>query len=463
VSIRRQPASSLCIVLLALMAACGKKGPPLEPLRLIPGPVAEPSARRSAQEVELRFALPTANANGAEAIDLDRVEVYAITVGPGSVTPPNRDILTKARVVGTIAVRPPLEEGEPEPPPTDTRPAPGDRVTFVETLSEDALKPVELPQVKPTGTEPAPAGTEPAPATEPKPTGTEPKPASTESKPTGTESKPAGADRNPAGTEPPPKGAEAKKTPGQEPGAPAADPKAGLPPAIAPPAGITELTRIYLVRGLSRAGRPGPPSARLSVPLASPVGPPSAVAAQMPSETAISIEWTPAVAELGGTPLTYNVYRRETATTPLNQAPLTDAKFETRAGELGKEQCFIVRTIQASPNVTIESEPSSPACLTPVDRFPPAAPAGLRAVAEDGAVNLVWDQNSEADLGGYLVLRGEAPDALQPLTPKPIAEANYRDSSATPGVRYVYAVVAVDRATPYNPSAPSALEAVTAR
>ena len=79
---------------------------------------------------------------------------------------------------------------------------------------------------------------------------------------------------------------------------------------------------------------------------------------------------------------------------------------------------------------------------------------GPAAVAEDGAVSLVWDQNAEADLGGYLVLRGEAPgDTLQPLTPQPIKDASYRDATVKPGVRYVYVVVAVDGATPRNQSA----------
>ena len=131
----------VAVLLLAGLAACGKKGPPLEPLRLTPAPVGEVAARRYAEEVELRFVLPTANSTGAERIDLDHIEVYAVTVAPGSVTPPNRDLLTKARIVGTIPVRPPLLEGEPEPPPTDKRPAPGERVRFVEKLTEAALTP----------------------------------------------------------------------------------------------------------------------------------------------------------------------------------------------------------------------------------------------------------------------------------------------------------------------------------
>ena len=120
--------------------------------------------------------------------------------------------------------------------------------------------------------------------------------------------------------------------------------------------------------------------------------------------------------------------------------------------------------MQKFETVTIEGVQSAPACLTPLDKFPPAAPKGLRAVAEDGAISLVWDQNGEADLGGYMVLRGEAPgDMLAPITPQPIADANYRDATVKPGVRYVYAVVAVDNATPRNSSAPSPREEATAR
>ena len=200
------------------------------------------------------------------------------------------------------------------------------------------------------------------------------------------------------------------------------------------------------------------------MPIVEPVASPSAVGAQMPTEKAIVLDWTPPVADPGMPPLAFNVYRREAATPPLNTSPLAETRFEFGGIELGKEQCFVVRTVQAFGNVTVESAASAPACLTPLDKFPPAAPKGLRAVAEDAAVSLVWDQNTEADLGGYLVLRGEAPgDSMTPVTPQPIADATYRDTTVKPGVRYVYVIVAVDTANPRNQSAPSAREEVTAR
>ena len=61
-------------------------------------------------------------------------------------------------------------------------------------------------------------------------------------------------------------------------------------------------------------------------------------------------------------------------------------------------------------------------------------------------------------------MRGEAADtALQRLTPDPIRDTNYRDTAVSPGVTYVYRVVAVDTATPPNPSPQSDPERATAR
>jgi fibronectin type 3 domain-containing protein len=85
--------------------------------------------------------------------------------------------------------------------------------------------------------------------------------------------------------------------------------------------------------------------------------------------------------------------------------------------------------------------------VTPVDTFAPAAPTQLIAVGGEGAVNLLWEPNAEADLGGYQVLRGDAAgEKLQPLTKSPISETSYRDGSVQPGMKYVYVVVAVDKA-----------------
>ena len=122
----------------------------------------------------------------------------------------------------------------------------------------------------------------------------------------------------------------------------------------------------------------------------------------------------------------------------------------------GEERCFVVRPTDQVAGAAVIGPASPAGCVTPVDTFPPAAPARLVAIAGVGVVNLIWEANAEPDLAGYVVLRGEAPGGtLQALTPSPIRETTYRDQTAAPGVRYVYAVVALDRAMPPNVSGQS--------
>ncbi len=80
------------------------------------------------------------------------------------------------------------------------------------------------------------------------------------------------------------------------------------------------------------------------------------------------------------------------------------------------------------------------------------------AVGSEGGVSLIWEANTEADLDGYIVLRGAvgasgaAPAKLAPINTEPVRDTTYRDTTAKPNVRYVYAIVAVDKTTPRNTS-----------
>ena len=57
------------------------------------------------------------------------------------------------------------------------------------------------------------------------------------------------------------------------------------------------------------------------------------------------------------------------------------------------------------------------------------------------------------------------PAALSEIVsvPSPVTVTQYRDQGVRPGVVYAYVVVAVDRATPPNESAPSNRQVVTSR
>ncbi len=176
----------------------------------------------------------------------------------------------------------------------------------------------------------------------------------------------------------------------------------------------------------------------------------------------------------GRPPHTYNVYEPPpadasspagvVAPAPLNGAPLNATVYEDARLQFGVERCYVVRTVEEGGGVTVESLASPAACITPTDVFPPAAPRNLAAVGSEGAVNLIWEPNTEGDLAGYLVLRAVADgSALTAITPAPVKETTYRDTGVVAGTRYVYAVVAVDTATPQNVSVESNRVEETAR
>jgi hypothetical protein len=150
------------------------------------------------------------------------------------------------------------------------------------------------------------------------------------------------------------------------------------------------------------------------------------------------------------------------STPPVAATPVPVATFTySEPIEFERERCYSVRGIRGG----IESDPSARTCFRPVDVYPPPPPAAPEAVAAEGGISLIWEPSNAPDLGGYLVLRGEPGDAtLHPLTPSPIFEASYRDTTVMPGRRYVYAVVAVDNRLPIgNSSAPSPMVTETAR
>ncbi len=400
------------IALAVVAAACGQKGPPLAPLHLVPSAPAAVAVKRVADEARLRFEVPSSNVNGPGPLALDRVEVYAATIAPGAARPTNKELFIPKYRVGTIPIKPPPVEGEAEPETAeeDRRPAAGERAGFVEPLTGDVL---------------APAFTK-MPVTPP------------------GEIVTRAAAKAGVGIAVALMGAAAQAS------------VALLPRAVPAP---TDPVRLYVVRGATRSGRAGPPSARLELPLVPPPPVPPAPMAET-TESAIVLTW---IAPVAVPPLTFNMYKVD-GIDPINPAPLAEPKYERAGVQFGTEECFVLRSVQKIGTIELESESSAPACITPRDTFPPQAPKGVSVVAGPGLMNLSWDAGKESDLAGYLVLRGEVPgDTLQPLTPSPITSTTFEDKTTTPGVRYAYVIVAVDKASPPNRSAPSPRVEETAR
>jgi len=419
------------------VTGCGKKGPPLAPLVRIPGPVETIAARRLGSDVYVSLTIPAANIDKSIPASVETVEVYSYT---GRTPPPQGRWTAVATLVArvTVPLSPlPVTSGRRSPPPTPAPPAPialepGGSITVVDKLTAD-----DLVQGRVAAPEPRDRGAPPVTSVE-------------------------------APTQP-------------------------LP-----------LRRFYVAYAFSPRGTPGPTGAVAEFVLHPLPPPPAEVEAQY-TQTGVSLTWepsggligfllertlpdeppiddldapeptvpaapaVPAVAPITG-PTRYLVYKEVerdplaplAPSAPLNAdqswnaqppvqgsaAPLPTLAFADAPVLFERGRCYSVRSVRGLTELVI-GEASPPVCFKPVDVFPPAAPQQLAAVASEGAISLIWEPNAEPDLGGYLVLRGDVSDAtLQPLTATPILEARYRDATTEPGVRYVYAVMAVDNRVP---------------
>lgn len=420
IRVRAGLSALLCTV---LSAACGVRGDLLPPRLIVPAPVADLSAERFGDQVYVQFTIPSDTTDGAPAADLDRVELYALTARPSDdgTDVAFDDWLDAATLIATLAVaRPAGVAAADTAAGGDTAapvrlPARGDRVTVVEELAPGALEPAAM-----------------------------------------------GEDDDLEETDAGARG----RLPGPLLGPP-------LPP---PP------TRTYVALAISGRGRESRPSQQGSVPLGPAPEPPAPPRVTYDAER-LSLAWSsPATARLpvqraavdaelpsravppSRTATRYEVYdaaapadaARARVPRPLHAAPLAGTSYREAGPALGAERCFVVRAVDEIDGIDVRSAPSEAACRKLVDTFPPAAPAGLAAVAAAGAVNLAWTPNAEDDVAGYLVLRGRGPGAtLGPLTPRPVAATTYRDATVEAGASYEYAVQAVDEAVPPNVSPPS--------
>ncbi len=434
---------SACAVLLS---ACGKKGPPLAPFVHIPAAVDKITAERVGSDVYVKVTVPAQNIDASKPADVSRIDVYGFT---GTTPPARGQFLVQAERLAVIPVAPAPRPGEPPPPPATqlSGALQGSEVTVRDVLTADQLVP-----------------------------------------------KPP----------PPPLESERRRPP----------PVPAVTPAREPvPQGPPMPRRFYMAIAFSDRARSSAQGAVADVPLSVlPAAPdqlrveytsamvqlswePSAGVLGFVLDRALPIEEapfdpvpsssqqpTPMASDVPAGPTRYNVYRSESADplalpepavaaawssprpTPLNPMPLTTLQL-TDAAVFERVQCYVVRAVRGAGTALVEGDATPMECVTPIDTFPPAAPANLTAVAGEGTISLIWEPNAEVDLGGYLVLRGEAGSAtLQSLTATAIPDARYTDRDVKPGTRYVYAVVAVDDRVPLpNVSAASIRVEETAR
>jgi len=446
----------LLLALIAASVACGRKGPPLAPLSRVPAVITSVTPQRIGEDVYLTFTTPTTNADGQKPSSVEAVEIYAVTSAVAPSTKEQRDV---AKLIATVPVRPilpepPVPANGSAPPPVPLPPGvdQGAVVNVRETLTADARVAVELPVKKPVAKTADVIDVDehfgplvaPAPAQLPR--------------------------RHYFAIAVGPRG---RKSP---PSTPVSIPLE--PGSSAPGEPKVDYTESYMTVSWTP-----PPDARTSIFQLPPTVKPTVGANATPSNISPAKPIAPLVAKSLGfnsVATTYNLYDVSTPAAgadqpqsdpyaialpkPINAAPTAETEWPIKGVTFGVERCFEVRPVDQVFGVTVIGPASPKKCITPQDTFPPAAPRSLQAIAGSRVINLIWDPNTEPDLAGYIVLRGEAPgDTLQAITPAPVTVTAYRDENVRAGARYVYAVVAVDRATPQNVSPQSNRAEETAR
>jgi hypothetical protein len=194
------------------------------------------------------------------------------------------------------------------------------------------------------------------------------------------------------------------------------------------------------------------------VPVDAPVAPGDLVATAKPE--GVVLTWSAPPETLGGAPkpfiVGYNVYRVAPGEEPgeldkpVNSSPIEKETY-TDVPAYGSFH-YYVTAIPVSLGVSVESDLSTAAPATFKDLVPPPVPAGLNALVEPHAVQLVWDAVEAADLAGYRVYRTEGtgiakltPVATISLTKDPITVTTFRDTTINVGISYYYEVTSVDK------------------
>ena len=433
--------------LAALLAACGARGAPRPPLRIVPDTVRQTTATRLGDRVYVEFTAPDRDTDGTIPGDIAWIEVYAVTTQPTRQRPEEQfsdDWLDAATLVAVLPVRfPDASPSDPLPelegllddvqnrdavagPVAFFEVAQGAAVTVVERLTPETLVPVVVGD---------------------------------------------------------PEDEEEEEDEEED------DPDRIVPVPLASPPIPPPPVRSYVAFAVSSRRRLGDPSSMVAVPLVTlplPPGPPTV------TYTAASVEvvWeepptfrlpvqeeqvepptlqsTPVLEWLE--PSQYVVYDVAASGDPDVErpvrlgAPASDASHSDATVAFPDTRCYEVRVVDYVDQLEILGDPSPATCVVLTDTFPPVAPTGLIAVADTAGISLVWDENAEADLGGYVVLRGTAADAtLQPLTGEPVVRTAYQDTDVMAGQRYFYRVLAVDTAVPPNASPPSEVVTEIAR
>ncbi len=222
----------------------------------------------------------------------------------------------------------------------------------------------------------------------------------------------------------------------------------------------------YTIRAIDAANPPNESASSISVSATTPAAPPAAdttpptvpqgLVATPQSTTQILITWQPST-DAGGAISGYQVFR-DGGTTP--HATVTVTQFADQNLIPNTRYTYTVRALDSAtpPN---RSDPSAavtattPATPPPPDVTPPTVPQGVVAAGvSTSQIDVSWQASTDAGSGvaGYRIFRNGSANPIATVT-----ITNYSDTGLAAGTQYSYTVRAVDRASPANVSADSAV------
>jgi hypothetical protein len=216
----------------------------------------------------------------------------------------------------------------------------------------------------------------------------------------------------------------------------------------------------YAVSAPNEDGRSAGLSNQVQVPAAPTLPPPEGLQAQVNAD-GIVLSWaeSPEGQELPHLRHSYRVYRREQGSAnsiaigeiPLDSSTrvqLVDHSFEWEKTYDYRATVVTLISPPDKPAAEVEGSDSTELKVFAHDIFPPAAPAGLEAVAsgvgQPPFVDLIWAPNTDADLAGYNFYRHE--EGAQPvkINSDLVKTPAFRDTTVVGGKKYFYSVSAVD-------------------
>jgi hypothetical protein len=188
--------------------------------------------------------------------------------------------------------------------------------------------------------------------------------------------------------------------------------------------------------------------------------PPSGFGAQVTAEGVV-LSWTsiPHAPENAELRYVYRVYRRpeggnadtiagEVALDASSVTQVVDHSFEWEKTYFYRATVVTLIHEEGKSETQFEGDDTPAVKVFAHDLFPPAVPSGLQAVfsgtGQQPFIDLIWAPDTDADLAGYNIFRGEAGVEPVKINSELLKTPAFRDMNVASGKNYFYSVSAVD-------------------